>query len=209
MIAETKLQHDTQTRPTHPGKPRIMFIEERSDVLHAFERLLKVDATRWNMVFVQTFEQAFDQLKMIPADVVVASIDAARSDDIVALERLKTEYPETVRMVFGAPALRENVVRVAPLCHQYLVKPFDVGELKARLRALLRRVGIEGEGGGAITFYGSSFIADARGDKLAELGRELPGIASATLDLEHIRRVRASMGFFRDRRPSLYRPLTE
>ncbi len=71
------------------------------------------------------------------------------------------------------------------------------------------RIGVEGEGASAITFYGSSFVADARGDKLAELGRSEPGIARATLDLEQIRRIRASMGFFRDRRPSLYRALTE
>jgi len=66
------------------------------------------------------------------------------------------------------------------------------------------RVGTEGEGTSAITFYGSSFIADARGDKLAELGRSETGTAMATLDLGHIRRIRASMGFFRDRRPDLY-----
>lgn len=71
------------------------------------------------------------------------------------------------------------------------------------------RIGTEGAGAGAITFYGSSFIADARGDKLAELGRNEAGIALARLDLEAIRRIRASMGFFRDRRPSLYRALTE
>jgi N-carbamoylputrescine amidase len=71
------------------------------------------------------------------------------------------------------------------------------------------RIGTEGDGREAITFYGSSFIADARGDKLAELARDQPGIALATLDLAQIRRVRASMGFFRDRRPSLYRGLTE
>jgi N-carbamoylputrescine amidase len=71
------------------------------------------------------------------------------------------------------------------------------------------RVGTEGSGADAITFYGSSFICDARGDKLAELGRDASGIALATLDLEHIRRVRASMGFFRDRRPTLYRSLAE
>lgn len=62
------------------------------------------------------------------------------------------------------------------------------------------RVGTEG----GMTFYGSSFVCDARGDKLAELGRGEPGIALAKLDLEQIRRVRASMGFFRDRRPDLY-----
>src|SRR5215510_2161372 len=71
------------------------------------------------------------------------------------------------------------------------------------------RVGTEGRGAGAITFYGSSFVCDARGDKLAELDRDVEGIALAKLDLSHIRRVRASMGFFRDRRPSLYRPLVE
>jgi N-carbamoylputrescine amidase len=67
------------------------------------------------------------------------------------------------------------------------------------------RIGREGE----LTFYGSSFVCDARGDKLAELGRDAPGVALATLDLAQIRRVRASMGFFRDRRPELYRPLVE
>src|SRR5215510_7568577 len=60
------------------------------------------------------------------------------------------------------------------------------------------RIGTEGsdegtgEGTGAITFYGSSFVADARGDKLAELGRSETGIALAKLDLEQIRRIRAS-----------------
>jgi N-carbamoylputrescine amidase len=65
------------------------------------------------------------------------------------------------------------------------------------------RTGVEGD----MTFYGSSFVCDARGDKLAELSRDQSGIAIAELDLEKIRRVRASMGFFRDRRPELYRGL--
>jgi N-carbamoylputrescine amidase len=52
-------------------------------------------------------------------------------------------------------------------------------------------------------------VCDARGDKIAELPRDRPGIALATLDLEQIRRIRASMGFFRDRRPELYRGLAE
>jgi len=67
------------------------------------------------------------------------------------------------------------------------------------------RIGTEA----GMTFYGSSFICDARGDTLAELARDQPGIAIAELDLAQIRRVRASMGLFRDRRPSLYRSLIE
>jgi N-carbamoylputrescine amidase len=57
-------------------------------------------------------------------------------------------------------------------------------------------------------FYGSSFIADARGDKRAELGRTGEGVVVATFDLAAIERARASWGFFRDRRPELYDVLT-
>jgi N-carbamoylputrescine amidase len=71
------------------------------------------------------------------------------------------------------------------------------------------RVGTEGEGSAGITFYGSSFVANARGDKIAELGRDDRGMAIATLDTDEIRRTRASMGFFRDRRPTLYKTLGE
>jgi N-carbamoylputrescine amidase len=62
------------------------------------------------------------------------------------------------------------------------------------------RVGNEG---GQI-FYGSSFIANQRGDKVAELGRTEEGIITASFDLAEVRRNRASWGFFRDRRPELY-----
>ncbi len=62
------------------------------------------------------------------------------------------------------------------------------------------RVGVE-EGQ---TFYGSSFIADTRGDKVAEMGRTEEGIVLAAFDLTAIARTRASWGFFRDRRPELY-----
>ena len=66
------------------------------------------------------------------------------------------------------------------------------------------RVGNEG----GQVFYGSSFIANQRGEILAELSRDEEGVAVATVDLEAVRKERASWGFFRDRRPDLYRSLT-
>jgi len=67
------------------------------------------------------------------------------------------------------------------------------------------RVGLETD----ITFYGSSFIADHRGDKLAELDRSGEDVIVGRFDLDHLARERAAFGFFRDRRPDLYRPLIE
>ena len=59
------------------------------------------------------------------------------------------------------------------------------------------------------TFYGSSFIANHRGDKVAELGRADSGVIVSAIDIDEVRRNRAAFGFFRDRRPDLYGVLTE
>jgi N-carbamoylputrescine amidase len=58
-------------------------------------------------------------------------------------------------------------------------------------------------------FYGHSFIANHRGDKVAELGRVEEGVIVSEFDLAEIRKNRASFGFFRDRRPGLYGAITE
>ena len=70
--------------------------------------------------------------------------------------------------------------------------------------AAANRIGTES----GLTFYGSSFACDQRGDMKAELGREEEGVAIASFDREELRRYRASWGFFRDRRPDLYDRLT-
>jgi N-carbamoylputrescine amidase len=54
------------------------------------------------------------------------------------------------------------------------------------------------------TFYGSSFIANPRGDKVTEMGRSDEGVIVATFDRAELAKNRGSWGFFRDRRPELY-----
>ena len=70
------------------------------------------------------------------------------------------------------------------------------------------RIGVEKGQAGELTFYGSSFIADATGAVAAELGRDEEGFATATFDLDEIAKTRAAWGLFRDRRPDLYGALT-
>ncbi len=59
------------------------------------------------------------------------------------------------------------------------------------------------------TFYGHSFIADHRGNKVQELDGKSEGVIVHSFDMPTIRRNRAAFGFFRDRRPDLYKILTE
>jgi len=67
------------------------------------------------------------------------------------------------------------------------------------------RVGTEG----GQAFYGNSFITDERGDMLAEMDSTGEGVIVASVDLDRAARHRAAFGFFRDRRPDLYRRLAE
>jgi N-carbamoylputrescine amidase len=69
------------------------------------------------------------------------------------------------------------------------------------------RVGTEQDGGVSVTFYGSSFIADAAGAIAAETGREEEAVLAAEFDLDAIRAMREGWGVFRDRRPEMYAPM--
>ncbi len=72
------------------------------------------------------------------------------------------------------------------------------------------RVGSEADHNGVPQkFYGTSFIANEWGDIVADLDDSETGLLVATFDLDKARAHRASMGFFRDRRPQLYGRLVE
>jgi len=74
------------------------------------------------------------------------------------------------------------------------------------------RIGFEpwqGYPNGGQQFYGSSFIADHRGDLVAAFGRQDEGVLAHTFDLDFMATHRAAWGFFRDRRTDLYGVLTD
>ena len=66
------------------------------------------------------------------------------------------------------------------------------------------RIGTETIVDSTITFYGSSFITDHKGQLIAELDREMEDIRVAELDLAACAAERAAWGLFRDRRPEKY-----
>ncbi len=118
-------------------------------------------------------------------------------------------YPETARamMLMGAemlfyPTAIGSEPHDTSLDTARLWRRAMVGHAVSNVVPIVaaNRVGVEhGQ-----TFYGTSFIADERGDILAELGRDDEGVITATIDLDIVKRHRAAFGFFRDRRPDLY-----
>lgn len=128
-------------------------------------------------------------------------------------------YPETARalMLMGSdvlffPTAIGNEPHDSTLDTARLWRRAMVGHAVSNVVPVVAANRIGTEPGGAAdgqTFYGTSFIADERGDILAELGREETGVIVATFDLDRVRRHRAAFGFFRDRRPDLYGRLVQ
>jgi N-carbamoylputrescine amidase len=104
-------------------------------------------------------------------------------------------YPTAIGSEPHAPALDTR-----PLWQRAML-----GHAVCNMAAVIAANRVGDEGGQR--FYGYSFITDHTGEKLAELPGPAEGVIDAVLDLEAMRRERAGFGFFRDRRPDLYRVL--
>jgi N-carbamoylputrescine amidase len=70
------------------------------------------------------------------------------------------------------------------------------------------RIGTEVGKSCALTFYGSSFITDYTGAKIAEASRDKEEIIYAAFDLEENQKQREYWGLLRDRKPHMYKRLT-
>ena len=123
-------------------------------------------------------------------------------------------YPETARamMLMGADILFfPTAIGVEPeaedLDTSRLWRRAMIGHAVSNVVPVVaaNRVGVEGE----MSFYGHSFIADERGDFVAEMGNGTEGVLDAVFDFDIVRKHRATFGFFRDRRPQLYGRIAE
>ena len=75
--------------------------------------------------------------------------------------------------------------------------------------AAINRVGHEGEAGGGIQFWGSSFVSDPFGQVVAQSSDAGPDVLVVECDLGRLETVRRHWPFLRDRRVDAYGPIVE
>jgi two-component system response regulator MprA len=108
-------------------------------------------------------------------DAIVLDVLMPDIDGLEVCRRLRSDGDRTpVLMLTARDAVGDRIAGLDAGADDYLVKPFDVEELKARIRALLRR-GSEHDGDGQLSFEGLRLDADRHGarfgDDLVELTR--------------------------------------
>jgi two-component system, OmpR family, response regulator MprA len=125
---------------------RVLVVDDEPAVRRALERALKLDD--YDVALAADGQDALDQLASSPADAVVLDIAMPRVDGLEVARRMRRAGDRTpILMLTARDAIEDRVEGLDVGADDYLVKPFALKELQARLRALLRRTdeGTRGE----------------------------------------------------------------
>jgi two-component system, OmpR family, response regulator MprA len=168
---------------------RVLVVDDEPAVRTALERALRLEA--YEVELAADGREALDRLSAAaPPDAVVLDVAMPNVDGLEVCRRLRDAGDRTpVLMLTARDAVDDRVAGLDAGADDYLVKPFALKELKARLRALLRRTGPAGDG--ALRF--ADLVLDPvayevwRGDRRLDLSRTEFNLLA--LFLEHPRQV--------------------
>ncbi|HXN37033.1 MAG TPA: response regulator transcription factor [Solirubrobacteraceae bacterium] len=120
-------------------------------------------------------EQALELLAQAEPDAVVLDVGLPGIDGLQVCRRVRLGSRVPILILTARDAVADRIDGLDAGADDYMVKPFDVDELKARLRALLRRANPQGEDPDALSFAEVRLDPDRHGaqvgDNFVELTR--------------------------------------
>jgi two-component system response regulator MprA len=123
---------------------RILVVDDEPAVLDALDRALRLEG--YDTELAGDGQEALDALAAGAPDALVLDLLMPRVDGLEVCRRLRAAGDRTPVLVLTArDAVPDRVRGLDAGADDYLVKPFALEELLARLRALLRRSGGGGE----------------------------------------------------------------
>jgi two-component system response regulator MprA len=168
---------------------RVLVVDDEPAVRRALERALRLE--NYDVELAADGEQALDALISDGIDAVVLDVLMPRLDGLEVVRRMRKAGDRTpVLMLTARDAIDDRVAGLDVGADDYLVKPFALRELQARLRALIRRTG---DGADEEVLRYADLVLDPvahevhRGDRLIELSKT--EFSLLQLFLQHPRQV--------------------
>jgi two-component system response regulator MprA len=117
---------------------RVLVVDDDPAVSGALNRALRLDG--YEVSLVTDGPEALEEIAIRPPDAVILDIGLPTIDGLDVCRRLRAADNDTpVLMLTARDAINDRVQGLDAGADDYLVKPFALAELLARLRALLRR----------------------------------------------------------------------
>jgi two-component system, OmpR family, response regulator MprA len=130
---------------------RILVVDDEPGVRAALDRALRLE--RYDVELAADGREALDALAERAADAVVLDVGLPGIDGLEVTRRLRAAGEHVpVLMLTARDAIDDRVAGLDAGADDYLVKPFALRELHARLRALLRRAGNGADDGALLRF---------------------------------------------------------
>ena len=118
----------------------ILVVDDEPAVQRALERALRLES--YEVELARNGEEALDRLAEHPVDAVILDVMMPGIEGLEVCRRMRAAGDKTpVLMLTARDAVDDRVAGLDVGADDYLVKPFALRELQARLRALLRRAG--------------------------------------------------------------------
>jgi two-component system, OmpR family, response regulator MprA len=134
MKSERALLHPPGTR----GGGRVLVVDDDPDVRNSLARALRLSG--YTVTTAVHGADALDTVARSPVDLIVLDVQMPVVDGFDACRMLRARGDATPVLVLTArAAVDDRVTGLAAGADDYLVKPFALRELLARVRALLRR----------------------------------------------------------------------
>lgn len=112
---------------------RLIFVDDEPLVLEGLRRTLHSMRGEWAMEFANGGAEALQMMAKSPFDVLVTDMRMPGMDGSELLQRVKTLYPQTIRIVLSGQSSRESLLRSIAPSHQFMPKPCTAEELKRRI----------------------------------------------------------------------------
>ncbi len=160
---------------------RILAVDDDRAVREALRRTLTLAG--YEVDLAEDGEQALERTVQAVPDAVVLDVGLPGIDGLEVcrrLRRLGNRVP--ILMLTARDAVADRIDGLDAGADDYMVKPFDIGELKARLRALLRRANPETDTE-ALSFAELRLDADRHGAQVGESFVELTRTEYQLLEL--------------------------
>jgi two-component system, OmpR family, response regulator MprA len=118
--------------------PAVLLVDDDAPILRMLERTLVAEG--YAVAAVADGGAALAQVERSLPDLIVLDVAMPGLDGLAVTRRLRAKgVPVPILLLTARDALAERVAGLDAGADDYLVKPFEVQELTARVRALLRR----------------------------------------------------------------------